>query len=286
MTLPVISGLYGGAAALLVLLFGSMPKKSLLNDGQEWLFHNFFERLFVSIFNETDPAKIAMAFGLEYDKYMLDCSIIGKEPNMTREAMMRVVGVFLFVLGIPISVILMNPIPIFLGIIAYYTLAAGIPRSVHSKAEQKKGQLVQEMPRFVDLLLSALEIGLPIENAIQETMEAVPCVLSQELKSSFAEAQIGAKNWQQALETIAQKYELDILSDFVLDIITSYNKGVSVKDAVARESFEVRQTALLTAKEKTAKMTSVILAPLVVFKMLPLVIIMMAPIVMEIFKFM
>lgn len=286
MTLPVISGLYGGAVALLVLLFGSMPKKSLLNDGQEWLFHNFFERLFESIFNETDPAKIAMAFGLEYDKYMLDCSIVGRTPNMTREAMMRVVGVFLFVLGIPLAVILMNPIPIFLGIAAYYVLATGIPRSVHSKAEQKKGQLVQEMPCFVDLLLSALEIGLPIENAIQETMEAVPCVLSQELKASFAEAQIGAKNWQQALEGIAQKYELDILSDFVLDIITSYNKGVSVKDAVARESFEVRQTTLLTAKEKTAKMTSIILVPLVIFKMLPLVVIMMAPIVMEIFKFM
>lgn len=286
MTMPVISGLYGGAMALLVLLFRSMPKKSLLNDGQEWLFHNFFERLFVSIFDETDPAKIATAFGLEYDKYMLDCSIIGKKPNITREAMMRVVGVFLFVLGIPIAVILMNPIPVFLGIGAYYILAAGIPRSVHSKAEQKKGQLVQEMPRFVDLLLSALEIGLPIETAIQETMDAVPCVLSQELKASFAEAQIGAKNWQQALEAIAQKYELDILSDFVLDIITSYNKGVSVKDAVARESFEVRQTTLLTAKEKTAKMTSIILAPLVVFKMLPLVVIMMAPIVMEIFKFM
>lgn len=286
-TMPIIGVLYGIAAALFVLGIGAVPKRSVLNKDlqEEWLFTNGFQKLYHSVFGETDPIAICKTFGLEYDKYMFDCAIIGKVPNMEKEAMMRVVGVFSFILSIFVSVLLMNPIPIILGILLYFLMAASIPRQAHAQAENKKKRVSTELSRFVDLFLSALEINFPVEIAIIQTADALPCILSDELKTAMAETQVGAMNWQQALENIARKYEIDLLSDFVLDIITSYNKGVSVTEAVARKAYDIRQSALLSAKEQTAKMTNTILAPLMIFKIVPLLVIFMIPILIEIMSF-
>lgn len=280
--LIVICALYGFTFAIMVLLLGSAPKKSrLVAENNEWLFDHFWKKLYNAIFADVDPVRIIKAFGLEYDKYMLDCSLLGKTPDFQTEAMMRVIGTFGFFFGLIFAVILYSPFPMVLGIALYLLLCSYPVRKTHSEAVQRKIRMANEMPRFVDLLLAALEINLPIEIAIQKTSEVVPCILSDELKTTFAETQIGAKNWQQALESIAQKYEVDQLSDFVLNIITAYNKGVSVADAVAREAYAVRQSLLLTAKERTAKMANTILLPLLFFKIIPLIIILLYPIMTQ-----
>lgn len=279
--------LYGIALGIFIFLALSIPKKSRLSgEKPEWLFEHFFSKLYLAIFGpNVDPIKISKSLGLEYDKYMIDCTIIGKTPDFQVETMKRVVGTFAFFFSIPLSLILFSPIPLIVGILMYLLLCSYGVRAVHSAAARKKQKVLAELPRFVDLLLSALEIQLPIETAILTTADNVPCILSDELKATLAEAKIGAKNWQQALEAIAQKYEIDQLSDFVLNIITAYNKGVSITEAVAREAYAVRQNALLLAKEKTAKMSSAILFPLLVFKILPLLVLLMVPIMIQAFSF-
>lgn len=285
MDLIFVCAFYGLSVGALVLAVGSYSKRSRLTGDSGWLFDNFFEKLYDALFGNINPIKISKSFGLEYDKYMLDCTIVGKKPNFKKEAMMRVVGAFSFFFGLVIALVLYNAAPLVAGCALYILLCTRPVKSTHSAAERKKLLMQAEMPRFIDLLLSALEINLPIENAILQTAESVPCVLSDELKATFAETQIGAKNWQQALESIAEKYEIDQLSDFVLNIITAFNKGVSVTDAVAREATAVRQSALLMAKERTAKMTSTILFPLLFFKILPLLALLMVPIMSEAMSF-
>lgn len=287
LTLPIISALYGISAFLFIIGYGAAPRYSALNkrEAEDWIFADGMTKLYELIFGDTDPVRVSKIFGLEYDKYMVDCSVIGRTPNMKREAMARVIGVFSFIFGILLSLLMMSLIPLVVGSFLYILLAARVPRSTHSKAEAKKQNINMELSRFVDLFLSALEIDFPVEIAIMQTADALPCILSDELKTAMAETQVGAKNWQQALEEIARKYEIDLLSDFVLDIITAYNKGVSVTEAVARKSYEIKQSSLLSAKEKTAKMTNLILAPLVIFKILPLIVVMLVPIIVEIYTF-
>lgn len=287
LTLPVISVLYGLSAFLLIVGYGAAPRYSALTkrEAEDWIFADGMTKLYELIFRDTDPVRVSKIFGLEYDKYMMDCAVIGRTPNMPRETMARVIGVFSFIFGILLSLLMMSPIPLVAGSLLYILLAARVPRSVHSKAEAKKQKINMELSRFVDLFLSALEIDFPVDIAIMQTADALPCILSDELKAAMAETQVGAKTWQQALEEIARKYEIDLLSDFVLDIITAYNKGVSVTDAVARKAYEIKQSSLLAAKEKTAQMTNLILAPLVIFKIIPLIVIMMLPIIIEILDF-
>lgn len=279
--------LLGLGIGILVFMVFSIPQRSRLSgEPAEWLFEHFFGKLYKAFFGpSTDPVKINKSLGLEYDKFMIDCAVIGKIPDFEVMAMQRIIGVFSFFFSIPLSLILHSYIPIIVGICMFLGLCSLPIRSVHSAAQRKKQRMLAEMPRFVDLLLSALEINLPIETAILTTADNVPCLLSNELKATFAETQIGAKSWQEALESVARKYEIDQLSDFVLNIITAYNKGVSITEAVAREAYNVRQNSLLMAKEKTAKMTSGILFPLLIFKILPLLVIMLVPIMIQALAF-
>lgn len=280
-----ISALYGLALGLIVFFIGSLPRKSLISGQSEWLTDNFFDKLYTAIFANSDPVQICKTFGLEYNKYMIDCSIIGKEPDFAHEAMKRVTGIFAFFFTLPVTLIIGSYIPMVIGAAMFFILSSMPVRSTHNAAESKKLKLLSEMPRYIDLLLAALEINLPIETAIILTAENVPCVLSDELKASFAETALGAKNWSQALESIASKYEIDQLSDFVLNITTAYNKGISVTETVRRQSQEAHKSALLFAKERAAKMTNAVLAPMMIFKMLPLLAILMIPIMMEAMSF-
>ena len=286
-TILIVSLLYGLAALLLVLAAGSTPKRSRLDkerpaDKSEWLYSDFLNKLYDAVLGGRDPVRVIQALGLAYDRYMVDCAVINRTPNLKREAMLRILGVFFFCLGLILSVPLLSPFPLLAGAMTYLLCASYIPRKTHNAAAMKKVTLQAEMSRFVDLLLSALEINLPVEIAIAQTAESVPCILSDELRRSLAETRMGAKSWQRALEEIAAKYEVDQLSDFVLDVITAYNKGVSVTEAVARKSYEIKQSALLLAKEKTAKTSNIILVPVTIFKIIPLMAVMMIPIVSQI----
>lgn len=275
------------AFSIFLIVIGCNAKLKIKNlrfnrEDDIYIWDNWTDTLYSLLFGEKEPMQICKAFGLEYDKYMMACNIIGKKPDFRKEATKRVLGVFSFIVGVILTIIFRNPIPIIAGIILYYFLAAYVVKSAENKARDRKNQLSNDIVRFTDLLLSALQINLPIDTALITTANSIPCVLSEEIKISIAETQMGAKNWQKALEDIARKYEIDILSDFVMDIITSYNKGVSILDAVVRKNTEIKQTQILIAKEKTAKMSTAILAPVTFFKIIPLIIIMLLPIFLQI----
>lgn len=277
----------GISVFLLILLIFSSPQRTRREKAKkektnEWLYNNLLEKLYDALFGNYDPAVLSKKLGLEYDKYMINCRVIDKAPNLKKETMLRIIGLIAFFGGTILSLVLWSFIPAIIGMVTYLLCVTRVTTAVKTAAEIKKSQVLSDLPRFVDLLQAALEVGLPIDVAIQETANDIPGTISTDLKTSIAEMEIGAENWQSALESIAHKYELDILSDFVLDIITSYNKGVSVTNAVARKAYEVKQSALLRAKEQTAKMSSTILMPIVIFKIAPLLVIMMVPIIMQI----
>lgn len=287
-SLIILCVLLGISVFLAVFALFSTPakknaiKKEESDVKEDWLYSNFLTKLYDVLFGKYEPSDIAQKFGLKYDKYMLHCSIINKVPDMKKEAMLRVIGVASFFVGALLCLFLLNLIPFIVATAIYFLLVLRIPKEAEKAAEAKKTRMIVELPRFVDLLQSALDIGLPIDMAIKETANVIPCIISDELNLAQAQMEIGAENWQSALENIAHKYEITVFSDFVLDIITSYNKGVSVKDAVARKSYEIKQSALLRAKEKTAKMGTTILIPIMIYKIVPMLGIMLVPIVIQI----
>jgi tight adherence protein C len=249
----------------------------------DWLWKNAAEKLYDAIFQNSDPISVGKKFGLEYDKYMLSCYIIGRTPNIKQEVMNRVTASIAFLAGAILSAAFLNPAPLVIGIVLYYLMVVNVVNGAQSTAKQRKRMITQELPRFADLLHSALVIDMPIESAIDMISQLLPGVLAQEMRYAMAEMKMGAKNWQTALEDMARKYEVDIFSDFVLDLITASNKGVPIIEAVARKSTEIKQQKLLDAKESASKMSNTVLVPIAVFKIIPLLAILLVPVMIQIF---
>ena len=155
-------------------------------------------------------------------------------------------------------------------------------RNIILKATERKDQLLHELPRFLDLLQTALYINLPVEEAITITARSLEgTVLSEEFQDAMSDVKLGARDWQGALEKIAKKYDIDEFSDFVLDLTISYHKGLNIYDMVTRRGKDLKQSNLFLMREKAAKLTNTILLPITLFEMAPLLILMMLPIIYQ-----
>lgn len=253
-------------------------------DGGYWLWTDLRGKLFDALFQNRDPADIGKMLGLEYDKYMLNCNIMGHMPDIKKEVMDRAIASTAFIAGALLTVVFLNPVPLTLAILLYLWMVVRVVNGVEAQAKKRKKHIIHDLPRFTDLLHSILMIDVPVKNAIEMTARLLPCVLSREMSMAVAEMQIGAKNWQTALEDMARKYEVDVFSDFVLDLVTASSKGVPIVDAVKQKSTEIKQQRLLDAKEKVSRMNNSVLIPVAVFKILPLLMILLIPIMIQIFN--
>lgn len=106
-------------------------------------------------------------------------------------------------------------------------------------------------------------------------------ILADEFKRAMADVQIGVSDWQTALSKLASQYEIDSLSDFVLDITNAYKNGSSIEDSLLRQSHDIKASNLLLAKEKASKLSNIILVPVMVFKIFPLILLMCIPVISQ-----
>ena len=240
------------------------------NDG---IFHALF----------PDTKKVAKRLSVDLDKYTYYCNIVCI-PVQTETLLAEkisgfaIIG-FLFILSIFFSQPILLPFSVLCGMpfISYrYAQAKNL-------ADKKKRQIAKDLPRFIDLLQTALYIGVPVESAVLQTAQKLDnTLLGQEFIQAFTSSQLGVKSWQKTLECVSKKYEIDALSDFTLDLILSYEKGVNVCDSVRRKGKEIKSMNLMQMKANASKLTSTILVPVLVFKIIPLLALLCYPVIIQI----
>lgn len=251
----------------------------------QWLFDNFFENLTSSFLKDEELNQVARKLSIATDKYFFNCAITRQESQLKKVIGTRIFSIALAFISIILSVLLSSVEIVILGLIIAIVIFIYLPMQADRKAKKRKKDLEKELPRFLDLLKTALQINLPVDQAIEITARHIDSPLSDEFLSSLAETKLGTKNWQSALQNLAQQYEIDDLSDFILDIIVAYDKGVPVYDVVAAKATSMKQMRLLNAKEKAARLTSTIVIPMFIFKIIPLLVIMALPLLMAIDNF-
>ena len=250
----------------------------------EWLFTRWDEKLY-DAFIRADPVNVLTKLGAKTEQYLKDCEVIRKtDTRLKKIAADRILGCI--TLGLALVMLVLSGtsgilITLVIACTGIYLFQAGIPQ-VSQAAKEKRKQLENELPRFLDLLQTALYINMPIDEAISITAKHLKgALIADELLSSMAETQMGANSWQDSLRSIAARYEVDTFSDFVLYLITGYEKGLSIYDVVNRQAKEVRQYALVSAEENANKVSSSILVPIAIFKLLPLLFIVGYPFVIQ-----
>lgn len=272
------------ALFLFVFCFVSIKGKKSTLKGQ-WLFDNFFENITDSFFQEDQLNKVARKLSVATDKYFFNCAITRQPSQLKKVIGMRLFAIVMLILSILLGFLMQSILMGLIGVVVAIIIFVYLPMKANSAAKKRKEVLQRDLPRFMDLLKTALQINLPIDQAIEVTARHIDCTLSDELLSSLAEAKMGTQSWQVALQKLAQQYEIDDLSDFVLEIVVAFDKGISIYDVVSKKAASMKQMRLLHAKEKAARLTSMIVIPMFAFKIIPLLLIMMLPLVMAVDKF-
>lgn len=228
------------------------------------------------------PEIVARKIGINAEEYYKNCELIRKPANLkgliAKIGLSAMTVLWFAVIGL----ITKNWYVSIAGILIALFLIVYLVKRPEEQAADVRAQIVAEMPRFLDMLQTALYINMPVEEAISITAKHLKgTLLADEFAKTVAEIQLGAFGWQTALENMSHKYEVDIFSDFVLDIVTAYDKGIPIYDVVARKNKEIKQTNLLTLKENASKLNSTIVIPIAIFKLLPLIVILCIPIIYQ-----
>lgn len=256
-------------------------QKSIGRMKSSWIFDEWQENLYDSLFKK-EPQEVAKSIGIDFRKYLHNCKICKEDAKIKKVITERLVGLSLLALSGIVGLVTKNIIIVLLGSIVSLVLSYYGTYKLEQNAKKRKEQIVFELPRFLDLFHTALLIGIPVEQAIDITSDSLKnTILAKDLKRAMTDAKMGVVTWVQALENLAEEYEVDALSDFILDITNAYNNGSPIIDSVIRQNKDIKQTRLLTMKERSAKLTNIILIPIVVFKILPILAIIGIPIVIQ-----
>lgn len=280
-----------GAAILIFIIFltamqySKSNKHSVYgkNNPDDWLFHNFYLKVYSAFFGIKEPEDVAIKLGINIEKYYKNCQLTRTRPNAKRLIVNTIYGFAAFLVSILLS-LLVSPAFAALGVFLFFYLVFFEQQRLNSKAEEMKEQVAAELPRFLDILQTELIVGLPIETSIYIICEKFDSLISREFLEALNEMELGISGWQQALEKVAAKYDIETLSDFVLDVSTSYMKGISITDSVVRKTKEVKETHLLNIEERAGKATNTMLIPMAIFQFIPLIVLIMFPTMIQIFN--
>jgi Flp pilus assembly protein TadB len=237
--------------------------------------------MYDAIFQNRDMAVVGRLVSFRLDEYEVGCEILDIKSEPKKEIMFRFLGYLALLVSAIATALTLELMLLLVGVVIYVVL--GMMRDSNQKQAlaKRKAEISMELPRFADLLYAALIIGQPIELAINIVSSRLPGILSKELRKSMSIAAMGAKSWEGALDALARKYEVDELSDFVMQIVIATKQGVPVAESVGRKSREMKHNKVLKARENATKMNSAILVPVVVFKLAPIIGLMIAPLLAQ-----
>lgn len=255
-----------------------------MRNSNEWLFSRWDEKIY-DAFVKQRPEEFLKSLGVDIDAYRKNSDIVKNfYPNFKKLAARKFVGIVLMFVSVLLFLILGSSGFLFalLCLLIAMLVYEGDIKKVEKEAEARKNRIAAELPRFLDMLQTALYIDIPVDEAIVITSKHLDTFLiSEELMASMAETQIGATSWQKALEGVAEKYDVDTLSDFALYLITGYEKGLSIYDVVKRQASDAQKTTLINAEANASKLNTSVVVPIALYKMAPLLILIAFPVVLQ-----
>lgn len=275
-----------------LLIDDKKRRKSIMYNPEDWFFHDFNNKMYDILFvrkGETDEQiynnafSIAKKMGVDTPNYAKDCYIAGiRNDGIKNIIMMRIYAIIMMIAAFVMYFVFQNIIiSIFLLCGTAYLFKSPL-RKVHEQAEKKKRQVEDELPRFTELLTIALQLKMPIDQAIKKTAEKIDNSFSKELLELMEKSNITSTGWVSALENMTEKYEIGMLNDFVLNVVSAYTKGVDVYESVVEQLDSMKKQHLSNLTARAKALDTKIMLPIVVGVLIPVVIMILYPTVSQI----
>jgi tight adherence protein C len=107
----------------------------------------------------------------------------------------------------------------------------------------------RDLPDLIDLLVISIEAGLGIEMALDRVVQHVPGELSDEFSRMLQETRVGVSRYE-AMRSLADRTDVDVLNSFVLAMNQADTVGVSIGRMLRVQADEMRIRRRQRAQEK------------------------------------
>ncbi len=215
-----------------------------------------------------------------YDRVDLYAKKLGAGAEITREYFLLVQEVLFFIF-------------FFLGFWAaggaVFPLAAAaagfvLPAAVlKSKSEKKQENIIKELPDALDIMAASIEGGLSINRALALYADKNNNDFAVELRSTIKSVQLG-KSFEDAMESLAEKFGIGELTAFVNSFIQAEKSGGNIKNIIKAQADELRKKRFQRLKKRAHEAPVKLLIPLVIFIFPVVFIVLFGPIIIRLMQ--
>jgi len=254
----------------------------------EELEKSFKERIIIPLiksFSRKSNKKTAQA---KMERIKKELAQAGYPWGLSPEEFMAVrtilIILFLF-LGILICFLMKLPIIHYvLAFILSLNLAVLIPNIIiKRRIKFRKKAIEKSLPDCLDLLTVSVEAGLGFDSAMTKVVEKFTGPIAEEFNDVLNKARMG-KQRKEAMKEMADRMEVDDLSNFISSLIQAEQLGVSIGNVLRIQSQQARQRRKQRAEEAAIKAPVKMLLPLVGCVFPTIFIIIFTPIVISVYK--
>ncbi|MDD5089460.1 MAG: type II secretion system F family protein [Candidatus Wallbacteria bacterium] len=253
----------------------------------EELQKSFKERIILPIlrsFGKSSKKKTDVA---KKEKLKKELSQAGNPGDLTVEEFLALRTVltllFLFVSELACFLIGTPVIHYLLAGIISVMLATLIPNIYLQKRIAMRKHLIQrKLPDVLDLLTVSIEAGLGFDAGMSKVVEKFRGPLAEEFQNVLNEVKLGKKR-RDSLKDMAEKMEVDDLSNFISSLVQAESLGVSIGNVLRIQSAQARQRRRQRAEEAAMKAPIKMMLPLVGCVFPTIFIIIFTPIVISVY---
>ncbi len=150
--------------------------------------------------------------------------------------------------------------------------------------KSRNGQVIVELPFYIDILALSTEAGLDFVGAIQRIVEkAKDTPLANEFSVVLKDIKLGSSR-ADALRKMSNRLDMSEITSFCAVIIDADQTGASIAKVLKDQSVQMRLERFVRAEKAGARASQAILLPMMMF-ILPAVFIMVfAPVVIQFFS--
>lgn len=176
------------------------------------------------------------------------------------------------------------------GVQVFLLALAGIPLGwmlpdlfLQSRAKLRQEEVEKNLPDTLDLLTVSVEAGLGFDGALMKVVEKSKGVLADEFVQVLREVKMG-KVRSEALRDMANRLNVNDLSNFVGSVILADRLGISIGNILRVQSDQMRQKRRQRAEEKAMKAPIKMLIPMVMFIFPAIFVVLLGPAAIQIMK--
>lgn len=147
---------------------------------------------------------------------------------------------------------------------------------LNRKLEERRDQILRDLPDTLDLLAISVEAGVGFEGALGIVTEHFQSPLADEFSRTLKEMELGLPR-REALQNLKRRTEVPELSNFVLALTQADALGMPIGRVLKTQAGEMRLKRRAWAREKAGKLPVKIMFPLVLFIFPPLFVVVLGP---------